>query len=116
MPRDAHYIPHSFDDRARGLCCGIAPDEFPSSRARGHARGSTYASGTPFTDLLLLGAAAAFKVGMLLGGSPHAFGLGLVCLLLSLASLLDARLRARPARVAAPALAAGAGDAACRGR
>lgn len=113
MPKDAHFIP---DDRARAAYCGVAPDEFPSSSARGFERCESHTSATPFTELLFLGAAAAFKVGVLLGGSSHAFIVGAVCLLLSLATLLDSRLRARPARVAHPALAAGARDAAQRGR
>ena len=83
----------------------IASPSDPSRRARVTSRvapgdmarldpGSAHDDVGPPTALLLIGAAAAFSLSVELGGSYHAFMVGLVCLLVSLVSLVFGRVRA----------------------
>lgn len=103
MPRDlpsSHPPANDESDRERALH-DIAHDVSPSRYELPFNNEESQNDTTPITGLLLLGAAAAFKLSVLFGGSSHAFQVGAVCLGLSLASLLASRLRSVPRAVRA---------------
>lgn len=75
------------------VCC-VALGTLRSQGVRRADRRELNTDLTPIPELLFLVAAGAYKVGFLVGGSPHAITVGTVCLTLSVVGLVVPRLHA----------------------